>query len=296
MIVENLEQILERVTTLPQLPDTTLRLIRVINDPATTFRQIVDTIRYDQTITTELLRLCNSAYFGLSRRVSSVDDAVRYLGTAKVLQLVMAAHTHALLSQPQEGYGLQPGMLWVHSVAVAYACQIMGERLALPDRGVLFTAGLLHDVGKILLNEYVASEYARIAEIVSTRKISFHEAEREVLGFTHAQVGAEIAERWSLPEVIVRCIRYHHEPAALPAPDPVVDAVHLADAMCILMGVGGGDDGLAYRADAAVAERHGLVEYEFESMGATVVAQLKSIQEVFSSSQGDSDARKRTHR
>ena len=122
MITLQLDELLEHAASLPKLPNTTLRLIHVVNDPGSTVQQIVDTIRYDQTITTELLRLCNSAYFGLSHTVASIDDAVRFIGTAKLLQLVMAAHTQALMGPEQVGYGLPPGALWTHSVGVALGC------------------------------------------------------------------------------------------------------------------------------------------------------------------------------
>ncbi len=281
MIDIQLEQLIQRAESLPKLPDTTVRLIRVINDPASTFQQIVDVIRFDQTVTTELLRLCNSAYFGLSRPIVSIDDAVRYVGTAKLMQLVMAAHTHALLGPEQAGYGLLPGALWSHSVGVALACQVMAGYLKIQDKGLLFTVGLLHDIGKIVLNENVGAEYAGIVRIVNDEKIPFHEAERRMFGITHAEVGELVANRWKLPHPIPCCIRYHHEPAALPTPDPIIDALHLADTACLLLGIGGGDDSHMYRIDEDVLERTGIKTGEIENIGATVVTELKSVQKLF---------------
>jgi putative nucleotidyltransferase with HDIG domain len=193
----------------------------------------------------------------------------------------MAAHTHALLGPQQGGYGLLPGALWTHSVAVALACQLIAGRHDRQQRGLLFTVGLLHDIGKIVLNEYVAAEYAEIVRVVRQEQLTFLEAERRVLGVTHAEVGEEVAKRWELPDPIPVCIRYHHEPAELPTPDPTVDIVHLADAVCLLMGIGGGDDSQLYRVDAAARARAGLKEEEFEKIGATIVAELKSVQRSF---------------
>lgn len=272
------DDILNRVATLPPLPDTLYRLVRVVGDPASSLTQIVDVIRYDQTLTAEVLRLCNSAYFGLARTIESLDDAVRLLGTVKVLQLVIAAHTRALLAKPQTGYGLPSGALWLHSVAVALAGQQLARPMRLGQGGLLFTAGLLHDVGKVVLNEFVAQEYAEISQRVASRHITFTEAEEEVLGFTHPEVGARLAEAWSLPAAIVHCIRYHHEPDAAPKPDPLVDAVHLADAICISLGIGAGDDGLTYRVCASVLDRHRLTHSELEVTGADVIAEVKSVQ------------------
>jgi putative nucleotidyltransferase with HDIG domain len=276
-----IDEIVERVGTLPHLPATIHRLISVVSDPGSSLNQIVETIRYDQILTTEVLRLCNSAYFGLARTVESLDDAVRMLGTVKILQLVMAAHARVILSRPQSGYGLPTGALWLHSVGVALGSQILAKHMRQSQVGLLFTAGLLHDVGKVALNEHVAREYAEIAQRVFSERISFCEAERDVLGFTHPEVGARLAETWNLPESIIRCIRYHHDPEALPDADPFVDAVHLADSVCLVMGVGGGDDGLAYRSSAAVMVRHNMTQSELDLLGADLIAELRSVQALF---------------
>lgn len=273
-----LDDIVARVSTLPPLPTTVHHLLSVISDPTSSLAEIVESVRYDQTLTAEILRLCNSAYFGLARTVETLDDAVRLLGTAKVLQLVVAAHTRAMLARPQVGYGLPPGALWLHSVAVALAGQRLAVKMRLPQTGLVFTAGLLHDVGKVILNEFVAAEYTEIIARVSREHCSFAEAEAQVLGFTHPEVGSRLAEAWSLPAAIARCIRYHHDPQSLPNPDPLVDAVHLADAICTMLGIGAGDDGLAYRAAAGALHRHGLTEADLEVIGADAVAELKSVQ------------------
>jgi len=276
-----LAELLQHLDALPRLPDTMVRLIRVVRDPASTMQQIVEAIRYDQAVTTQLLRLCNSAYFGLPRPIASVDDAVRYVGTAQLLRLVLAAHTRALLGPEQAGYGLPPGALWFHSVGVALGCQVLADELALPDKGVAFTVGLLHDIGKIVLNEYVSAEYVQIVRLVGQARLSFIEAEERVLGVTHAEIGERLARRWHLPHPIPCCIRYHHEPCALPAAAPLVDAVHLADAACLLMGIGGGDDSPLYRVDEGVLERTGLKTDDIERVGATIVVELKAVQRLF---------------
>ncbi len=276
-----LDQIIERVGTLPHLPSTILHLVNVVSDPRARLEQIVEAIRYDQALTAEVLKLCNSAYFGLARRVESLDDAVCLLGTVRVFQLVMAAHARAMLSRPQEGYGLPAGALWAHSVGVAVAAQLLARRVRLPQFGSLFTAGLLHDTGKIVLNEFVGEQYAEIVRRVTEDGVSFLDAEQQVLGYTHPEVGARLAASWSLPDSIVHCIRYHHDPAACPQVEPLVDVIHLADAVCILLGVGAGDDGLAYRAQGAVMKRYNLTEADLEVIGAEAIGELRSVQAMF---------------
>ncbi|MBK8914428.1 MAG: HDOD domain-containing protein [Phycisphaerales bacterium] len=275
----DVDRLVGSVASLPRLPAATLRLLTVINDPRSTVRDIVEIIKYDQAVTAELLRLVNSASLGLVRKIHSVDEAVCYLGTTKVMQILFAAHTTALLGPAQSGYGLRPGALWSHSVGVAIGAQQLARRLRVDDAGMLFTAGLLHDMGKVVFNESVDANYAAIAERVTMDKCSFCEAEQRVLGFTHAELGARVAERWRLPDSIIECIRHHHDP------DPVaslnVDIVHLADSLCLMMGIGGADDGLLYRATAGTLARLGLSDNDIAQLSAELVCEFKSVQGLF---------------
>lgn len=275
------DDILGRVRELQPLPGTVLRLITVIDDPKSTVEQIVETIRYDQAVTSQMLRIVNSAFFGLTRQVYSLNDAMRCLGTTKVLQLVMAVHTNTLLCKSQRGYGLPPGMLWKHSVGVAIASAALSGHLDFDNKSLLFTAGLLHDIGKVVLNEYVAAEFAQIAQRVNEDHISFAEAEKTILGFSHDEVGGRVAEKWQLPEAITLGIRHHHSPGALDPPSNLVDALHLADCICLLLGVGLGTDELHYRADERVMARYGMSETDLEVVGAQTLMELKRVENMF---------------
>ena len=279
--MNRMEQIIARVGEIQPLPGTVVHLIGVINDPRSTVHDIVETIRYDQALTTRMLRICNSVYFGLSREIESLEDAMRVLGTLKVLQMVMAVHTSALLNRGQDGYGLEPGVLWKQSVATALACTAFAEHTRPSNPSLTFTAGLLHDVGKVVLNEYVVEEFGRIVRLVAERQICFLDAEREVLGFTSTEIGARLAEKWKLPDSIVRCIRYHRTPAELDPPDVLVDTVYLANVVCMLCGIGLGADGLSYRADAGVMGRYHLKESDLEMVGAQMLTDLKRVEAIF---------------
>jgi putative nucleotidyltransferase with HDIG domain len=275
------KDILSRVGEVQPLPGTVLRLIQVVNNPNSTVEQMVEAVRYDQAVTSQMLRIVNSAYFSFSREISSLNEALRVLGSLKVLQLVMAIHTNSLLAKDQRGYGLSPGKLWQHSVGVALASAALADHLRQPNKNLLFTAGLLHDIGKVILNEYVAEEFADIVTQVGEKKISFSEAEKLALGFSHDEIGAQVAEKWQLPDTIVRGIRYHHDPGAADPPDVLVDILHLADCTCLMLGIGIGSDGLFYRADEEVMTRRGLRESDLEAIGAQVLVELKRVQSMF---------------
>lgn len=272
-----LADIISRVESLPPLPQTVANLITVINDPKSNAARVVDAVKYDQAVTTEVLRQCNSAYYGLQRKVTSIDDAMVLLGNAKVLQLVLSVHTNSLLSGPQKGYGLEAGKLWEHSVAVAIAASELAKRTKFGNLGIVFTAGLLHDIGKVVLSQYVADEFAEIIRLVNEEGRSFIEAEHQVLGFSHDEIGAKMADIWALPQRIVDTIRYHHDPWQMQDPDPLVDIVYAANSLCLMLGIGLGEDGLSYRADDRVLERLGLTHRELELVGVETVMRLGEI-------------------
>jgi putative nucleotidyltransferase with HDIG domain len=213
--------------------------------------------------------------------VTSINEAIICLGTLKILQMVMAVHTTSILSAEQSGYGLAAGVLWKHSVAVALASSQVATRVRLPNVSLAFTAGLLHDIGKVVLNQYVADEFTEIIRRVSDEGLTFIEAERQILGYDHTQIGAMIGERWNLPEQIVETIRYHHEPGELNPCSPIVDAVYLANCVCLLLGIGLGADGLSYRADESVMRRHGLVEQDLESISMATLGELQNVLGMF---------------
>lgn len=272
-----LNGLLDRIDALPPLPATSIRLVNVIGDPSASVTDIVEVIKYDQALTSEVLRLCNSAYFGLSRQIASLNDAMVCLGTLKLLQLVMSVHANAMLNTPQIGYGLEGGMLWRQSVATALAAADFAKRVRYANVNLAFTSGLLHDIGKIVLSRYVAEEFTAILTLVNEHKLAFIEAERQVLGFDHTQVGGMVAERWKLPEPIVRCIKYQYEPQRLDPPDTLVDVIYLGNCVCLLMGIALGTDGLSYRADDAVAARYKLGEADLEAVGMAMYNELERI-------------------
>ncbi len=280
-------EILNKVEEIPPLPGAVVELINVLNNPSSSVREIVQVIQYDQALTTQMLRMCNSAYFGLSRSISSLEDAIRILGTTKVMQLVLTINTSSLLNHAHQGYGMHAGALWRHSVAVAIASSFFGEKIGLERLSLAFTGGLLHDIGKLVLDKYVGEEFEAIVKKVSDEKLGFEEAERFVLGFSHADIGERLADRWNLPQPIVTCIRYHHSPLELDAPDPLVDSVYLGNSVCLLMGIGLGEDALFHRAHAEVMERHDLHEQDLETVGAKVMKELVTVENAYGVAQDD---------
>jgi len=280
-----LDSVIEQVELLPPLPGTAVRLMEAITDSQARIDQIIEIIQYDQNLTSQVLRLCNSAFFSLSRRIGSLRDALAYLGSRQLMQLVLGVHCNAILQKAQPGYGLMVGMLWQHSSAVALASERLGKEIQPDSPETLFTAGLLHDIGKVILGKFLADDYQRVTDLLDESPITFHEAEREVLGYSHTEVGELLTRRWQLPEQIVAATRYHHEPASYSGGDAeartTVDLVHLADSLALTMGVGVGNDGLLYSIDPGLIREYHLDERTLDQIRAEVLTELQDLEKIY---------------
>jgi len=238
-------------------------------------------IRLDQAITANILRICNSAYFGLRRPVDNVNDAIMHMGKKNVLRAVVAAGLTRYF-RSTKGYDVKGGDLWEHAVAVALMSQICAARISRPDDPRLFTAGVLHDIGKMVMGEFVHEAWQKIQELTESQKYSFLEAEEEVIGVNHAELGGEIALIWKFPDEILKAIAFHHRPDLLADGDAVPWIVYLSNQVCHVMGIGVGTDALAYRAVGDVAGRFGLKQRDLEDMMAQLHKSLQDARELVS--------------
>jgi putative nucleotidyltransferase with HDIG domain len=246
-----------RVRSFPAMSASVLRVLSLLQDPESDATAIETELRWDPGLTANLLKIANSSYFGCSGSVGSVRDAVVRLGLARVYQLVVTASVNAVLEPAVPGYDTQPGEMWRHAVAVSVAAECLADELEPSVRDDAFTAGLLHDVGKLVLGEFVQKRSRRV-EGAASKGAAFDTAEKQVLGVDHAEVGAQILKGWLLPENLVEVVRWHHHPDALDPPRRLVDIVHVADVLCISLGFEEGREGLHYELSPAVMKRLGL--------------------------------------
>lgn len=275
------KRILKSIKTLPPFPVTIQKVMALAGDPDSSLTELAAVIRLDQAITANILRICNSAYFGLRRPVDHVNDAIMHMGKKNVLRAVVAAGLSRYF-RTTRGYDVKGGDLWEHAVAVALMSQICAARISRPDDPRLFTAGVLHDIGKMVMGEFVHEAWQKIQELTERQKYSFLEAEQEVLGVNHAELGGEIALIWKFPDEILKAIAFHHRPDLLADGDAVPWIVYLSNQVCHVMGIGVGTDALAYRAVGDVAGRFGLKQRDLEDMMAQLHKSLQDARELVS--------------
>ncbi len=260
-----LREVVKKVQDLPALPQITTRVLELINDPDSTPEDVGNLINQDQSLTAKVLRLANSAYYGFPRRISTVTEATILLGFNTVRSLVMAASVSSLMGGELKGYALDAGELWRHSMAAAMAARLLalksGQR-RLADQA--FVGGLLHDIGKVILDHYTGEAYREIVTLTGKEKIPFMDAETRVLGFNHATVGGLVIDRWNLPPQLVDAVKHHHSPGRAEHDRTLVCLVHLADAVCLMMGMSLGSDGLLYPVDVDALGTLGIGQREIE--------------------------------
>lgn len=241
-----LNELINRVHEIPVFPQMISRIITMTEDPKTTVKDIENEIIKDQGLTAKVLKLANSAYYGVSRNIGTVSEAVVLLGFQAIKGIMFATTANKILKVELPGYALKEEELWKQSQISAITARLLAKKLKYPKPDQAYTAGLLKDIGKVILDHYLKDDFLKILDIVESEHRSFIDVEAEVLGFHHGQVGQKIAERWNLPIDLVEAIAYHHEPLKANVNLTLTAITHVADAIVMMMGLNLGGDGLAY--------------------------------------------------
>ncbi|HUX46796.1 MAG TPA: HDOD domain-containing protein [Desulfosporosinus sp.] len=259
-----LEHVLKRIQALPPLPTSALQVIDLTKNPATSARELENVIGQDPALAAGVLRQANSAYYGYARRISSLQEAIVVLGFQATQGLAMASAVAPLLKTQLVGYEIEQEGLWKHSLLTAMAAKSLCKKLKLPCGDVAFTAGLLHDIGKLVISIYVQEVGAYLLEKVTVAKLSYVELEEKVIGYNHASVGGFMAKSWNLPEDLVAAISYHHAPSNAHIYEELTCVIHVANGLANLLGIGGGVDSFLNPIQQEALDRLSIKESNLE--------------------------------
>lgn len=278
-----IEELIQEIDSLKPMPQIAQQVMSLAQDPESDLSKIAELIQFDPYITADLLRMCNSAYFGIPRTVESVQDAVNILGLDRIVDLVVLKCGKANLAGEQSGYGLDEGALWKKSVSCAIVARDLADRMTLGDGNLIFTAGLLRDIGKVVLNRFVDASFHRIQDLIEQEKLSFREAEKRVIGVDQAELGGLIARKWGFGKRLEVLIRNSHMPDPKRISDAASGVVYLADKVCIMLGIGVGADGLAYRFHREVLDSLGVGADDLQGIIAGFGARLQEVEDLIQS-------------
>jgi len=282
------DAVVAKVDALPTLPAAVSRLAALHGSETTSASDFEDAIKPDPALTANLLKMANSAYFGLRREVDSVGQAVTVLGTKRVWEAAVTAGFSKTIPDRIPGYEVDSAVFWKHCIAVAILSERLSSQMELRTPKLTFTAGLLHDIGKLAIGSFLTVEATLVLSRMRTDEMDFVAAEREVLGTDHAEVGATVADKWGLPEAIGVGARWHHCPDEVPNEEDqvLVDLVHVADALAHTLGYGADVGELARTLDQRAADRLELTVDCLELVACNTLEEIQQVSEVFAPSGG----------
>lgn len=281
--MKNIRNIVQEIAKLKPMPQVAHKILAIQQDPDSSMDDLTKVVSHDTMTTANLLKAVNTAYFARSKLVDSVKQAVVFLGIDEVVDLVLMSNSKKNFEKAQKGYGLSTGDLWRNSVTSALISRTLSQKLGLANEHLVFTGALLKDIGKVVLDQYVAECVQEIMILVEQKKYSFQEAEKDVIGIDHAELGAMTAELWRFSPKMVDIIKHHHQPADATLARQETIVVHLSDLLCMMMGISTGFDGLAYRFDQLQIETIGLTEKDLQEIMADFALKIKEIDDLVSS-------------
>lgn len=229
ILVPSKNEIYNSIDHLKPIPQTALKILRLTSDEEVPFCKIAQELKKDQVLAARTLHICNSAQFTKLNKIVSLDHALSYLGQNNLIKFVVAAALELFFSQVVMGYSLCKGGLYYHAVGTAIIAEKIATKTNLVEPQAAYVAGLLHDIGKIVLDQHIqAVKPLFYRELHESGKSDFM-VEQDLLGVDHSQAGQLLAIRWSLPETLVEVIRYHHYPSQASVSPEMVGVTFLAD-------------------------------------------------------------------
>lgn len=238
MVNEMLKRVILSTCDIPAVPHVALKVIKLIDAPGTRLDDLQKTIMADQALTSRILKIANSAYYGLMHNVDTISEAVKIMGFNTLRNLVLAAATKEVYKR----FGIIEQKLWEHSLGVSIAASLIARvrgRIKIEEASI---AGLLHDVGKALMNNAMPERFLLLMERVYDDRVPFSSVEREFFEFSHAEAGYILAETWGFPLILCDVIRDHHNCESQldvePYKEELCKIVSLADTLCVKLGIG----------------------------------------------------------
>ncbi len=238
------KKIIDRIHDLPTLPRTVLKITELVNDPKSSAKDLAGVITDDQILTARLLKLVNSSFYGIPQRISTVTGAIVLIGFDAIRNLLLTTSVFDLFASRNRNRKKQREQekFWDHSLGCAVGAKVIGNYLRHDNVEELFVAGLLHDIGKIVEMMFQPDEFSKVVAAIRRENILMITAENKILGYSHAEIGKLLAEKWNLPAKLVQIIAHHHQPNDAGSFAMEAAIVHLADIFCRALNMGFGGD------------------------------------------------------
>lgn len=273
------EGLVNRIEHLAPMPITAQRLLSVINDDSVSLAEIARIVEFDEALVSNTLRVANSVYFYRGKAVNDARTAVVRLGTTNLFNIILGQYLRQL-SIPAPLYDLSEHDLWFHSTVASLAAEEIARISPVDIPQIAKVASLVHDVGKLIMVRYFKADYREVLALSERGDLSFVEAEHELFGCNHAEVGGAVAAEWGFPEEVRDAIERHHE-VPLETSHPVLDTVIIANLVAKTMATGLGAEGLNFRVDENVSRRLSLEFKSFCRICSRVEDQISQLRQAY---------------
>lgn len=278
-----IEILIDEIDDLAPFPEIAHKVLELAQKPDVDMAEIADIIKYDPMITADIIKMSNSAYFGISREIGSLKDAISVLGLDRIINLVLMKCSCKNYSKRQPGYDLEEGFLWRKSASAAVIASNIAKKKGISSDSRIFTVALLRDIGKVILGRYVENKKDIIFQLIEKSGFSFDEAEKEVFGIDQGELSALIVKKWDFPAETVQILKNSFKPKADVPFSLESDIVYFAHNICLMLGIGVGADGLSYRFDEESLKRIGFSHRDLELMMIDFADSVKELETLITS-------------
>lgn len=266
----------QRIKEISTLPQVMRRVMEIVVDERSSAQDLAREIAHDQALTAKVLKIVNSAFYGFYRRISSVNEAVVILGYNEVRSIAMTVSVFDLFGPSAGTKGFDRVRLWEHAIATGTMADIIRQQCCRFEEAA-FVAGLLHDLGKVVMDEFFEPEWREVLEQAQRQESPLVEVERQVLGITHADIGHLLSERWNLPQPISQAILYHHREPRLSKSTPLEGLTYLANTFVKERGIGFSGDGVVWPVGDEARQVVGLEDYHVPKINTVLMKRMSSI-------------------
>jgi len=274
----SLDAVLELTDSIPCAPHILPKLQQSMDGSYVTTQDLQAIIELDPGLATSVLRMANSVYLGKTQKCETIANAILRLGTAALSRLAVTSQAGNWLNQPVKGYGWDPGDLCRHSLCVAVAAEILSEFNSEAESGVAYTAGLIHDVGKIAMAYANSEGLAEVINLVPSPYPSWESAEIAVLGYCSADVSERLLQRWGLPGALVEVAASYLHPSRIVGQNrALVTTVHAAKSLATELGYGVGVDGFYFEVDEAALKSLNFTEEKMQACVPAIVERMEDL-------------------
>ena len=274
-----LVKLLEKIKEMPPLPQSVTQILEISKSTKSSAQDLAKVFERDPALAANILKIANSSFYGFTRKISTITHAIVCLGLDTVKSIALTSSTQEMLNNKIPAYDLEKGMLLQHSITCATCARIIAQRIGYKDCEEAYTAGLLLDIGKVILSRFAEDQFNQIIEKTKDNKTPFNIAEQEVLGFDHPRIGGRIIKKWNLPPILIEAVQYHHQPEKAEINKTLTYIGHLADVISDMLGIGLGSDGLMYVFEENTLNVLGLSKEGMESIMSELVDKIQSTEQ-----------------